>query len=63
VQAHSGQGIATLPKSSSRSKEDQREKQEQRPEDEKIDAYTTAVGRVQHRFIIDINKVRLNNIK
>jgi hypothetical protein len=38
----------------------QRERQSQ--EDEKINPYITAVGRVWHRFTIDINRIELNNI-
>jgi len=62
VQALSGQGISTLPGSSGSKGKDQREKQGQRQEDEKIDTYITVVGRVWHRFTIDINRIRLNNI-
>jgi hypothetical protein len=56
------QSISAVPRSSGGESKDQREKQGQRPEDEKIDTYITVVGRVWHRFTIDINRIRLNNI-
>jgi hypothetical protein len=63
VQTLSGQSITTIIRSSNGDSKDQSKRQGQRQEeDEKIGPYITTIGRVWYRFIIDINRIKFNNI-